>query len=131
MDTTDNNNVEFQKDHDYRHLPVIIRITIRVVDYKPPVLKHFISSLADFNKALELIVTTDGPIPIIASSPVLHIGNSAPIPLYEQIKNKENAYRFLAFQWENLKQNDTIYFGWYNDQPAKRIKTKFKFKISD
>ena len=130
MDTTDNNNIDFQDKQEYRHLPAILRIAIRITAFKPPVLKHFKSSLADYNKALEIIVTTDGPIPAIASSPVLHIGNSAPIPVYEQIKGKDNVYRFLAFQWEDLKQGETIFFSWYNDGPQRWIKTKFTFKIA-
>jgi hypothetical protein len=130
MDSTNNNTPEFDQRRDYRHLPMIVSIDIREVDFRAPKLKHFRSSLEEFNKALEFLVTTDGPIPAIASSPVLHVGQSAPIPLYEQVKGKENTFSFLAFKWGDLKPGEAIFWGWYNDPPDRWIKTKFTYKIS-
>jgi hypothetical protein len=41
---------------------------------------------------------------------------------------KENVYRFLALETNELIDNQAIYFGWYRDPEEPRAKTKFTYE---
>jgi hypothetical protein len=106
-------------------LPQIKDLKIKEIPYKPPKLRYFQSSSSKYSKAIEFTVTTDGPIPVRALSPVLYVGK---IPIIEGGPIKVNLYRFLAFETNKLKLNEPIYFGWFGDPQGLRIKTKFIYK---
>lgn len=109
-------------------LPQIKEIMIKEIPYNHPKLRYFKSSSSKYSKAIEFTVTTDGAIPVRALSPVLYVGK---IPIIEGGAIKENIYRFLAFETNEFKDNEPIYFGWYGDQEGLRIKTNFTYKKPD
>ena len=106
-------------------LPQIENIEIKLIPYEAPKLRCFKSSFSKYSQAIEFIITTDAPIPVRALSPVLYIGE---IPLTEGETIKENLYRFLAFEINQLKDNTPIYFGWQGDRKEQLRKTKFVYK---
>jgi len=109
-------------------LPQIKDIKINQIPYTPPKLRYFKSSFSKYSKAIEFTVITDGPIPVRALSPALYVGK---IPVIESEAIKENVYRFLAFETNELIDNEPIYFGWYGDPEELRTKTKFRYKKPD
>jgi hypothetical protein len=106
-------------------LPQIENIEIKLIPYEAPKLRYFKSSFSKYSQAIEFLITTDAPIPVRALSPVLYIGE---IPLAEGETIKENSYRFLAFEINELKDNTPIYFGWQGDRKEQLRKTKFVYK---
>jgi hypothetical protein len=106
-------------------LPQIENIEIKLIPYEAPKLRYFKSSFSKYSQAIEFLITTDAPIPVRALSPVLYIGE---MPLTEGETIKENSYRFLAFEINELKDNTPIYFGWQGDRKEQLRKTKFVYK---
>ena len=106
-------------------LPQIENIEIKLIPYEVPKLRYFKSSFSKYSQAIEFLITTDAPIPVRALSPVLYIGE---MPLTEGETIKENSYRFLAFEINELKDNTPIYFGWQGDRKEHLRKTKFVYK---
>jgi hypothetical protein len=112
------------QNHSFK-LPQIENIEIKLIPYEAPKLRYFKSSFSKFSRAIEIIITTDAPIPVRALSPVLYIGETS---LTESEIIKENSYRFLAFEINELKDNTPIYFGWQGDRKEQLSKTKFVYK---
>jgi hypothetical protein len=106
-------------------LPQIENIEIKLIPHEAPKLRYFKSSFSKYSQAIEFLITTDAPIPVRALSPVLYIGE---MPLTEGETIKENSYRFLAFEINELKDNTPIYFGWQGDRKEQPRKTKFVYK---
>jgi len=107
------------------NLPNIKDIRIQQITYKPPKHRYFESSFSKYKEAIEFKVLTDGPIPVRALSPVLHIGNTS---LTEGESLSPNEYRFLAFKINELENNAPIYFAWQGDPDNMRIKTRFTYR---
>ena len=120
--------MEYKGEKQNFRLPQIKDIKIKEIPYKPPKLRYFKSSSSKYSKAIEFTVTTDGPIPVRALSPVLYVGK---IPVIESEAIKENVYRFFAFETNELKDNEQIYFGWYGESEEQRLKTKFTYRKPD
>ena len=119
------NNMENNRPKQNFQLPQVKDIKINLIPYTPPKLRYFKSTFSKYSKAIEFKVTTDGPIPVRALSPALYVGK---IPVIEGEVITENVYRFLAFETNELIDNEPIYFGWYGDPEEPREKTNFTYK---
>jgi hypothetical protein len=107
-----------------RALPNIQSIKIERVQYKNA-RKHTVAGkLVELREGVEIIVQTDGEIPVRALSPALHVG-SAEIAENERIGDK--AYRFFVLDAEALKKGDPITLGWVGARPSK-TRTKFRYE---
>ena len=108
-------------------LPQVIDIKIRKISYQPPRLRYFKSYLSNYTSAVEFKVKTNGLIPIRALSPVLYVGD---VPVTEMEQLKENLYRFLAFQFDRLKEDAEIFMAWPGQPKEEWMNTKFRYKLA-
>ena len=123
---TNQDNIEIRDSvPDYR-LPTILSVKARRIRYTAPKLKYFTSSFAKYDEVIEIVVTTDAPIPIRADSPMLYVGEEKTVEM-EIIDEK--TYRFLLFDTDKIKENDNISWQWMTQQREKPIATKFKFSL--
>jgi hypothetical protein len=107
-------------------LPVVRSIEIRRVDYQPPRRRNFESAFAEVREAIELLVTTAGPIPMRALGAALYVGGTAVV---EMQRVDETHYRFLAFDLDGLEDGAPIALGWTGDRREERRPTKFRFNV--
>jgi hypothetical protein len=109
------------------NLPDVLDIRVRRVPYAPPRRRHFKSALPDVKEAVEFLVQTSGPIPARAQGPALFIGD-------EQVVQSSpagyNRYRFLALRPERLKEGERIAWGWVDDPPKERKRTRYRYEPS-
>lgn len=89
-------------------LPNILEMRISLIPYQAPKLRHFESYLTRYTRAIEFLITTDGPFPVRALAPVLYVGE---VPVVESEGVSDNVYRFLAFEFDPLKENAPISIG--------------------
>ena len=109
-------------------LPKIISLKMKLVDFTAPKLKTFKSHLSRYKRAVEITVVTDQPIPIRNIAPAIYIGNT---PTLHSVGGKSiNEYKFYLFNFEKLKQDEPLLWGWVNDSPQKRINTGYTFNIN-
>jgi hypothetical protein len=106
-------------------LPDVLDIRVRRVPYERPRRRHFRSALPDAKEAIEFLVLTSRPIPARAQGPALFIGaeqvvQSSPVGY--------NQYRFLALRPERLKRGERIGWGWVDDPPKERKRTKYRYE---
>jgi hypothetical protein len=107
------------------NLPEIQDIRIRRIPFEPPKLRNFKSVLAEYKEAVEILVSTNGPIPARALGPALFIGD---VQIIESQQVETNLYRFLAFDIEQLKPGAAIRWGWIDDHEEQRQRTKFRYE---
>jgi hypothetical protein len=108
-------------------LPVILELTINLVNFKAPKFKNIQSSLAKYKEAMEIRIITSQPIPARAASPVLQIGDVIASHYITGIK--PNEYLFYAFDIKHLKEGDPIFFKWINEPINSKVNaTKFKYQ---
>ncbi|WP_018619739.1 hypothetical protein [Spirosoma luteum] len=119
-------NIAIQDSVPNYRLPNILSVKAKRINYSAPKLKYFTSSLANYDQAIEIIVTTDAPIPIRADMPVLYIGEARTIEV-EAIDEK--TYRFLVVDITKLNENDPIAWQWMMQPGEKPIPTKFRFSL--
>ena len=108
-------------------LPKVLDIKIKKIPYQAPKLRNFKSSLEQYKEAIEFIVKTDGPIPIRALGPVLYVGEAV---VGEGSEIKKNQYRFLAFEFDELKSEAPISLSWPGEPPAKQELDAFRFSLN-
>jgi hypothetical protein len=106
-------------------LPELVDVRTRLVPYTPPSHRHFDSAMPAPEQAVELVVTTDRPIPIRDLGPVLYVGRAV-ITECEQVE--ENVYRFLALDPETLEQGRPITLAWSGEPPPRRPPRKFIYE---
>lgn len=106
-------------------LPKILKLTIRRIRYQAPKLKHFQSSLAQFDQAIEFTIETDGDIPTRSYGPALFVGE---VEINHSERLDERTWRFLQFEPKKLKRGAAISWGWMKDPKKKRIRTKFRYE---
>jgi len=107
-------------------LPEIVEVRIKRIPYKAPKLRYFESYLAKYNEAIEFLIKTDGSFPIRSLSPVLYVGNE---PVTESEAIEENVCRFLALEFDQLKEGAPISLGWPGLPKVKRKETKFRYNL--
>ncbi|MFA5924545.1 MAG: hypothetical protein WC856_25205 [Methylococcaceae bacterium] len=103
-------------------LPKILNIEVTRVRFREPRPYYVGQERIESSTGVELLIRTDGPIPIRALSPALYIGKAA-IDAYEEIGT--NVYRFIAYRVDELKEGAPISFGWLNS--AQTFKTEFHY----
>jgi hypothetical protein len=106
-------------------LPEIVDIKIRYVPFAPREHKHFRSTLADRQEAVEFLVRVSGPIPSRALAPALFVGD---VQVFESEAMGENVYRFLALDPARLNRGAAIGWGWLNTPRRERKSTRFRFE---
>jgi hypothetical protein len=87
--------------------------------------KHFRSTLADRQEAVEFLVRVSGPIPPRALAPALFVGD---VEVFESEAMGDNVYRFLALDPARLKRGAAIGWGWLNTSRRERKSTRFRFE---
>jgi len=107
-------------------LPEVIDMRIKLIPYHAPRLHHFKSKFADYDKAIEFLVKTDGPFPARALSPALFVGD---VQIIEGEVVDKNTRRFLSFEFDQLQEGAPISFGWQGDPQDWRKTTKFQFQL--
>jgi hypothetical protein len=109
--------------HDLWELPNIASVKIERVRYRTP-RRHILRGEAvEFREGIEILVETDGDIPIRALSPALRVGAAE---LVENEQVAERRYRFFVFDEKQLREGAPISLGWVGAR-AKRGPTKFKY----
>jgi hypothetical protein len=109
-------------------LPDVLDISMRRVDFTPRQYKYFRSSLAEFKEAIEFRVRLSGPVPVRALGPALFVGD---VPVTEAVAEKDDLYRFLAFNLKQFKAGAPIAWGWIGTPKAARKVTHFRFDLRD
>jgi hypothetical protein len=107
-------------------LPLVRAIEIRRIDYEPPRRRNFESALAGVREAIELLVTTAGPMPRRALGATLYVGDVA---VTEMQRVDDTHHRFLAFDPDSLEDGAPIALGWTGDRPEERHPTEFRFRV--
>jgi hypothetical protein len=107
-------------------LPELVDVRIRLVPYNPPRHRNFESELPAREQAVELVVTTDRPIPIRALGPVLYVGRAV---VTESEPLEENVYRFLALDPETLEEGRPITLAWSGEPPPRRPRSNLTFEL--
>jgi hypothetical protein len=106
-------------------LPRVRSVDIRRIDYEAPRRRNFESALARYREAMELLVTTSGPIPMRALGAALYVGDTAVV---EMQRVDDTHYRFLAFDLDGLEEGAPISLGWTGDRPEDRHATRFRYR---
>jgi hypothetical protein len=105
-------------------LPKISRVTIERRRYQPA-RKHTVAGkLAESTEGVEILVETDGEIPIRALSPALFVG-SAEIAENEQVDAR--MYRFFVHDERALRAGAPIVLGWVG-QPPPKAPSNFRYQ---
>lgn len=107
-------------------LPEIRELSMKVGPFTAPKFKHLKSHFEEYKQALDITIFTDGPIPARGATPVLYI-NGFVVSYYTKGK-KDNEYHFYFFEWQQLKKESPIKWGWDNDLPEDIMETKFYYK---
>ena len=89
-------------------LPEIKSVRRRRTRFRPR-RRNFESALPDVDDAIEFLVETDGPIPVRALGPVLHVGDAV---LTEVEADDETHYRFVALSPEQISPDAPVRPGW-------------------
>lgn len=106
-------------------LPAVTGVEIRRVRFDQP--KRFYSQgrLVEAQDAVELLIRTNGPLPVRDLTPVIFIGDT-PVDEYQQID--VNFYRFFAYEFERLTAGASISLGWPY-APESKIPSNFHFDL--
>jgi hypothetical protein len=108
---------------DLWQLPDIKSLKIEHVDYDPP-RKHVVhGEVVEFVEGIEILVETDGAIPVRALSPALYVG---PVVVAENECLTERKYRFFVLGEDELPEGAPISLGWVG-APAPSGRTKFRY----
>lgn len=106
-------------------LPKIKELKIERVRYRVP-RKHTVGGReVVFEEGVEILVQTDGEIPIRALSPALHIG-SAEVAENEQVDAR--LYRFFVFDEAALRAGASITLGWVGHARPKSGDRTFRYE---
>jgi hypothetical protein len=79
--------------------------------------------VVEFSNAIEIVVQTDGEIPIRALSPALHVGSAE---LAENERVSSTSYRFFVLDEDALREGAPITLGWVGHR-VPRGRSKFHY----
>jgi hypothetical protein len=105
-------------------LPNIEAIKIERVRYREA-RKHVVAGkVVEFSEGIEIVVQTDGEIPMRALSPALYIGSTE---LAENERVTTTSYRFFVLDEKALQAGAPISLGWVG-HPAPKTRSKFRYQ---
>jgi hypothetical protein len=110
-------------DRDLWKLPNIASVRIERVRYRTPRQHVVRGRVVECGEGIEILVETEGAIPVRALSAALHVG-AAELSENEQVA--EGRYRFFVLEEEQLREGAPISLGWVGVR-AKRGRTKFRY----
>lgn len=106
-------------------LPSIQSLKIERVQYRNG-RKHTVAgTLIELKEGLEILIQTDGEIPVRALSPALHIGR---VEVAENERIGDKAYRFFVLNEGELEKGAAIALGWVGAPPPPKAKPKFRYE---
>lgn len=106
-------------------LPAIVSVEASRVRYDPP-RRHYVGKdSVEIRDGVELLVRTTAPLPVLAITPVLFIGDTI-ISDYKVVA--PNLYRFFLFDVERITPGAPIALGW-PFAPRTIQPTNFRFEI--
>ena len=106
-------------------LPEIESLKIERVRYRHA-RKHVVEGeVVESVEGIEIVVQTQGAIPIRALSPALHVGD-AELAENEQVDG--TTYRFFVLDEKALRVGAPITLGWVG-HPAPKTKTRYRFEF--
>jgi len=108
---------------DFR-LPAVLGVEVRRVRLEPPAHRNFESRLPARDATVEIVVETDGPLPVRDLGPVLYVGD---VPVTEVSALDERHYRFVALHPDDLRAGEPVTLGWAG-RPDGRIETDVRFE---
>jgi len=106
------------------NMPGVSSVQIRHVRLDPPVRFYRDGRLVSAADAIEMLVRTTTPIPVLDITPVLFIGE-VPVPHYTHVGT--NLYRFRVFDVAELERGARISIGW-PFAPEAKVPTPFVFE---
>ncbi|MFY9611179.1 MAG: hypothetical protein WAU45_21535 [Blastocatellia bacterium] len=107
-------------------MPKVLDVKMRAIKFKRPPHRNFTSSLPRGGDGVEFIVKTDGPIPIRAVGPALHVGETM---VTEVTEIGPNTYRFVAPARKDLARNAPINLSWTGQAPTDVKGTTFRYRL--
>jgi hypothetical protein len=110
-------------DRDLWKLPNIASVKIERVRYRTPRRHILRGGVVEFREGIEILVETEGAIPVRALSAALHVG-AAELAENEQVA--ESRYRFFVLDEKQLREGAPISLGWVGAR-ARRGRTKFRY----
>lgn len=109
-------------------LPRVVAVTPRLARFDPPPHRNFTSALPRLERTVELLVETDGPIPVRALSPVLWVGDAA---VTEVVAVDDTHYRFVALEPGALRDGAPVTLGWSGAPASERVDTGTSYAAPD
>ena len=107
-------------------LPKIKVLKIERVRYRAP-RKHMVGGRqVVLEEGVEILVQTDGKIPIRALSPALFIGS---VEVVENEQVDANRHRFFVLDEATLRPGDSITLGWVGHEPQKSDGRVFRYDV--
>lgn len=106
-------------------LPRVVGVSTRLARFEPPPPRNFDSDLPRGVATVEIIVETDGPMPIRALAPVLYVGAVA---VTEVSAEDDTHYRFVALSPADLQDGARITMGWSGAPGEESNDTTFRFE---
>ena len=105
-------------------LPEIEALKIERVRYRDA-RKHVVAGkVVELSEGIEIVVQTDGEIPMRALSPALYIGSTE---LAENERVSPTSYRFFVLDEKALQAGAAITLGWVG-HPASKTGSKFRYE---
>ncbi len=106
-------------------IPRIIELTVTRAPFAAPQLRHFESSLSEFDEAIEFHVRTDEPMPSSNLPILLYVGD---VTLTEMRSTEHLQYVYYAFDEERLKIGAPITLALQNTPPEARGKAAYVYQ---
>lgn len=106
-------------------LPRVVRVSSRRAQFDPPPPRNFDSELPRGEATVEIVVETDGPMPIRALSPVLYVGA---VPVTEMSAEDDTHYLFVALRPNELADGSPISLGWCGQSADETQDTTFRYQ---
>ncbi|KKO19559.1 MAG: hypothetical protein DCC43_10110 [Candidatus Brocadia sp.] len=106
-------------------LPAVLNVVSKHIRYREPQHRLIGLKIVEATEAVEIVIDTDDEFPVGALSPVLYVGEIS-IPHYKWVS--ENRYRFIAFDFQNLREGVPIFLGWPG-RPETRVETRFRYRL--
>jgi hypothetical protein len=106
-------------------LPDIVWVDTERVTYDPPRRHVAGGQVLQMREGVEVTIQTDGPIPVRALAPQLHIGDAV---LTESEPAGHLRYRFVGYDVDSLKDGENISLGWSMARSPLKV-SQFRYHV--